>query len=82
MVSTQGDFCAVFYRVFGVATRDVLSSSFATRTKESNTCASFCSNAWICAPLTTDRDPANVNFNKIWNICDVCNFMRTYCFSN
>ena len=22
-------------------------------------------NAWKCAPLTTDRDPANVNFNKI-----------------
>ena len=44
---------------------------FAARTKESNTCASFCArqptailrvfarskvNAWICAPRSTDRD--------------------------
>ena len=26
------------------------------RTKESNTCASFCANAWICACQATDRD--------------------------
>ena len=34
--------------------------SFAVRTKESNTCASFCATAWIRAPPTTDHDPASV----------------------
>ena len=28
--------------------------------QESNACASFSVNAWICALLTTDRDPASV----------------------
>ena len=40
-------------------------------------------NAWICAPRTTDHDPANVIFNKncnICNVCNVCNFTRPYCF--
>ena len=30
--------------------------SFAVRTKESNTCASFRMNAWKCAQWATDRD--------------------------
>ena len=42
-------------------------------------------NAWICAPRTTDHDPANVIFNKICNICNVCNvcnFHADVLFSN
>ena len=39
-------------------------------------------NAWTCAPPTTDHNPASVIFDKIWNICNFRNFLRTYCFSN
>ena len=38
--------------------------SFAVRAKESNACASFCANAWICARLTTDRDLVRSNTIK------------------
>ena len=31
---------------------------FPAWTKESNACASFCANSWICARRATDRDPA------------------------
>ena len=46
-----------------VATRDVLSSLqfFLARTKESNTCARFCANAWICArPYKIHHDLVSV----------------------
>ena len=33
---------------------------FATRSKESNTCASFCPNAWVCACQATNRDLESV----------------------
>ena len=36
---------------------------FPVWTKESNTSASFCVNAWICAPQATDRDPQSFNVN-------------------
>ena len=74
MVSTQGDFCAVLYTVFGDDSScfQAFSTFFAARTKESNTSArggqptvlfrvsaSFSENAWICAPRSTDRDLQN-----------------------
>ena len=34
------------------------------------------------APRTTDRDPARVILDKIWNICSFRYFMRTHCFWN
>ena len=34
--------------------------------------ASFSVNAWICARRSTDRDPANVIFNEIYNVCNFC----------
>ena len=51
---------------FLMATRDVLSSRqfFPARTKESNTCASFCANAWICTRQATDRDLEGVSAAK------------------
>ena len=36
---------------------------FPVWTKESNTCASFVANAWICAQSTTDRDLESFNVN-------------------
>ena len=39
-------------------------------------------NAWLNAPRITDGDPASVIVDKIWNICNFRNFMRTYCSSN
>ena len=36
-------------------------------------------NGWICAPRTTDHDPANVIFNKICNTCNVCNVCNFLC---
>ena len=37
---------------------------FAVRTVESNTCASFCANAWTCACQATDRDLERVSAVK------------------
>ena len=36
---------------------------FPAWTMESNMSASFCVNAWICAPQATDRDPQKFNVN-------------------
>ena len=36
---------------------------FPAWTMESNMSASFCVNAWICAPQATDRDPQSFNVN-------------------
>ena len=36
---------------------------FPVWTMESNMSASFCVNAWICAPQATDRDPQSFNVN-------------------
>ena len=46
----------------------MFSSSFATLTKESNTCASCCANAWIRARQTTDHDLACVIPDKKRNV--------------
>ena len=64
-VLTQDDFCAMLHTVCG--TRDVLSSRqfFSARTKESNTCASFCANAWTRARRESDRDPSSERFETV-----------------
>ena len=38
---------------------------FTVRTKESNTCPSFCANAWICACQATDRDIESQRHEKV-----------------
>ena len=40
---------------------------FSVRTKESNTSASFCANAWICSCQATDRDHERVSAVKKMN---------------
>ena len=50
----------------------------AVRTKESNTCASFCANAWLCACQATDRDLERVSAVKIMNAW-MCALLTTDC---
>ena len=50
--------------------------SFAVRTKESNTCASFCANAWLCACQATDRDLERVSAVKKMNAW-ICALLTT-----
>ena len=62
----------------GTARVDVFTSPFffAVRTKESNTSANFCANAWICARLTTDRDLDSSNTTKRVNAW-ICALLTT-----
>ena len=49
---------------------------FAVRAKESNTCSSFCANAWLCASQATDRDLERVSAVKKVNAW-ICALLTT-----